>query len=146
MIFTEAVGGLGSVRRWTPTIGSTMRGEFQGQTTFAISMDSHWAVQFASRSFFVDLEFTRQHDPVNMNGTVPTDAERNGDFSQTLTADANGNPVQQTIYNPYLISCVPNPPPATGCTPTRPAFTNNVIDPQYINPIGQALLKLYPEP
>ena len=96
--------------------------------------------------FFVDLEFTRQHDPVNMNGTVPTDAERNGDFSQTLTADANGNPVQQTIYNPYLISCVPNPPPATGCTPTRPAFTNNVIDPQYINPIGQALLKLYPEP
>src|SRR5215831_14839990 len=27
--------------------------------------------------FFVDLEFTREHDPVNMNGTVPTDAERN---------------------------------------------------------------------
>ena len=93
--------------------------------------------------FFVDLEFTREHDPVNMNGTVPTDAERNGDFSQTLTADANGNPIQQQIYNPYQVTCVPTP---GGCTPTRAAFTGNIVDPQYINPIGQALLKLYPEP
>jgi hypothetical protein len=91
--------------------------------------------------FFVDVEFTRQHDPVNMNGTVPTDAERSGDFSATLTADPNGNPVQQTIYNPFLITCDPL---SGSCT--RPQFPNNVIDPQYINPIGQALLKLYPEP
>jgi len=93
--------------------------------------------------FFVDLEFTREHDPVDMNGTVPTDAERNGDFSQTLTADANGNPILQHIYNPYQVTCVPG---AGGCTPTRTAFNGNTIDPQYINPIGQALLKLYPEP
>ena len=93
--------------------------------------------------FFVDLEFTREHDPVNMNGTVPTDAERNGDFSQTLTADDNGNPVQQQIFNPYQVTCVPG---AGGCTPTRTAFAGNIIGSQYINPIGQALLKLYPEP
>src|SRR5215469_6283603 len=57
--------------------------------------------------FFVDLEFTREHDPVNLNGTVPTDAERNGDFSSTLTADSNGNPVQQTIYSPFLCTAPP---------------------------------------
>ena len=88
--------------------------------------------------FFVDLEFTREHDPVNMNGTVPTDAERNGDFSSTLTADANGNPVQQTIYNPFLC--------AGGSTCVRPPFANNMIPQRYIDPIGQALLKAYPEP
>ena len=92
--------------------------------------------------FFVDLEFTRQHDPVNMNGTVPTDAERNGDFSNTMTADANGDPVLQQIYNPYQVTC------GNSCngTPTRAPFLNNTIDPQFISPIGQALLKLYPEP
>ena len=90
--------------------------------------------------FFVDLEFTRQHDPVNMNGTVPTDAQRNGIFTNTLTADPNtGNPVQQAIYNPFL--CAPQ-----GGSCVRPQFPNNVIPSQYIDPIGQALLKAYPEP
>jgi hypothetical protein len=91
--------------------------------------------------FFVDLEFTREHDPVNMNGTVPTDAERNGDFSSTLTADANGNPVQQAIYNPFLCTV-----PSGGSACARPQFPNNMISQQYIDPIGQALLKAYPEP
>ena len=95
--------------------------------------------------FFVDLEYLREHDPVNINGTVPTDAQRNGDFSQTYTADANGNPVLQQIYNPYQVTCTPDP--QTGaCNVTRAAFSGNVINPQFINPIGQALLKLYPEP
>jgi hypothetical protein len=97
--------------------------------------------------FFVDLELTREHDPVNMNGTVPTDDQRNGIFTNTMTADPNtGNPVPQTIFNPFQVTCVPNPPPASGCTQTRTPFPNNVIDPSLINPIGQALLKLYPEP
>jgi hypothetical protein len=91
--------------------------------------------------FFVDLEFTREHDPVNMNGTVPTDAERNGDFSSTLTADANGNSVEQTIYNPLLCAMSPG-----GSACVRPQFPNNIIPQQYIDPIGQALLKAYPEP
>jgi len=89
--------------------------------------------------FFTDLEFTREHDPVDINGTVPTAAERNGNFSQTLTADANGNPILQTIYNPF--QCVPQ-----GGTCVRPQFQGNIIPQQYISPIGQALLKLYPEP
>jgi hypothetical protein len=92
--------------------------------------------------FFVDVEFTRQHDPVNMNGTVPTDDERNGIFTNTMTPDpVTGNPIQQVIYNPF--TCV-IPPGGSVCQ--RQPFANNVIDPQYIDPIGQALLKLYPEP
>lgn len=89
--------------------------------------------------FFIDLEFTREHDPVNISGTVPTDAERNGDFSQTMTADANGNPVQQAIFNPY--QCTPS-----NGTCVRPQFQGNMIPQQFINPIGQALLNLYPQP
>jgi hypothetical protein len=92
--------------------------------------------------FFVDAEFTREHDPVNINGTVPTDAERNGDFSNTMTADPNtGNPVQQVIYNPF--QCV-LPMGATNCV--RPTFQNNMIPQQLINPIGQAILNMYPQP
>jgi hypothetical protein len=89
--------------------------------------------------FFIDLEFTREHDPVNITGTVPTAAERTGDFSQTMTADANGNPVVQAIYNPF--QCV-----AQNGTCLRPQFQGNVIPQQDINPIGQALLNLYPLP
>jgi Carboxypeptidase regulatory-like domain/TonB dependent receptor len=91
--------------------------------------------------FFIDAEFTREHDPININGTVPTDAERNGDFSNTMTADANGNPILQTIYNPFTCTLAPG---ATNCT--RQPFQNNMIPQQDINSIGQALLKLYPEP
>src|SRR5215831_9236007 len=39
--------------------------------------------------FFVDFEKVRQQDPVNIEGVVPTDLERAGDFSQSL-ANANG--------------------------------------------------------
>jgi hypothetical protein len=91
--------------------------------------------------FFVDFEFTREHDPVNFNGTVPTDDQRNGIFTGTLTADDNGNPVPQNIFNPLLCT-----PPSPGATCVRPQFPNNVIGSQYIDPIGQALLKAYPEP
>src|SRR5271170_2192230 len=48
-------------------------------------------IQKQKTFFFVDVEFTREHDPVNINGTVPTDDERNGDFSNSGTS----------IYNPF---------------------------------------------
>src|SRR6266496_2746792 len=43
--------------------------------------------------FFVDFEKVRQQDPVNLEGIVPTDLERAGDFSQS-PANSNG------IYDP----------------------------------------------
>ena len=53
--------------------------------------------------FFVDFEKTRQQDPVNIEGIVPTDLERTGDFSQSLAnlPDPN-NPdtASAGIYDP----------------------------------------------
>jgi len=90
--------------------------------------------------FFVDFEKTRQNDPVNLSGTVPTDAQRNGDFSQTFNPDGS----LQQIFNPF--NCVPvSGNPADGCNRTAIAG-NNIATAGLINPIGQALLKLYPEP
>jgi hypothetical protein len=94
--------------------------------------------------FFVDFEKVRQHDPVNLSGTVPTDAERNGDFSNTYTADPNtGERVLQQVYNP--LQCTPlGPNPSDGCQ--RTAIPGNRVDllnstqPGLIDPIGQALL------
>ena len=45
--------------------------------------------------FFVDFEKTRQQDPVNIEGIVPTDLERTGDFSQSL---ANSAGSEQSRY------------------------------------------------
>jgi len=88
-------------------------------------------IQKQKTFFFVDVEFTREHDPVNINGTVPTDDERNGDFSNSGTS----------IYNPF--QCVV---PMGQTTCVRPQFQGNMIPTQNIDPIGQAILKLYPEP
>jgi trimeric autotransporter adhesin len=68
----------------------------------------------------------RGSTPYDSFSTVPTQAERNGNFSG-LT-DAAGNPI--VIYNP-----------ATGLP-----FTNNTIDPAEISPAASALLSYIPLP
>jgi Carboxypeptidase regulatory-like domain/TonB dependent receptor len=87
-------------------------------------------------------------------GTVPTALERKGDFSQTK--NANGS--QLAIYDPSTITL--QRPGSTVCTSTpvttsqtvycRSQFSHNgaqnVIDPTRINPVGLALLNLYPLP
>ena len=82
--------------------------------------------------FFVDFERLRQHDPVVESGTVPTDQMRNGDFSQ----------ITQQLYDPY--NCQPDPVNNPNSPCVRPALANNQVT--HIDPVGQALLKLYPEP
>jgi hypothetical protein len=91
--------------------------------------------------FFVDFEKVRQQDPVNIEGVVPTDLERTGDFSQSpanLPDPARPETQQAGIYDP----CVGDP-----CT--RPQFTDggvlNRIPANRIDPIGQKLLNLYPK-
>jgi carboxypeptidase family protein len=67
--------------------------------------------------------------------SVPTAAERTGDFSQIFAADGT------TLYDPY--SAV-----KSGSTITRSAFTGNQI-PQvapYVSPVAQAYLKYIPLP
>jgi hypothetical protein len=88
--------------------------------------------------FFVDFEKVRQRDPVNIEGVVPTDLERAGDFSQSL-ANVNG------IFDP----CPGNTDPDFVCPHSRfpgdkIAGINPVTGTPYIDPIGQAILNLYP--
>jgi len=78
--------------------------------------------------FFVDFEKVRQNDPVVIQGTVPTDQMRKGDFSQLSTQ----------LYDPF--NCLPAGDPSC----TRAPLTNNQIT--NIDPVGQKLLSFYPEP
>jgi len=95
--------------------------------------------------FFVDFEKVRVQDPVEINAFVPTKLERSGNFTNTfvLCTDPTqgctvGQPVQQQIFNPFNID------PKTG---NRQNFTvPNVIDSNLIDPIGQAIINLYPQP
>jgi hypothetical protein len=88
--------------------------------------------------FFADLESVTANSPVNIVATVPTAAEtNNGDFSQAMTYDQNGNPTLNQIFDPFLFD------PATQ---NRPAYNNNTIPQGEIDPVGQAIMKLYPQP
>ena len=84
--------------------------------------------------FFVDFEKVRFANGFNGVATVPTMAERTGDFSATAT----------TIYDPTPQACG-NP-----CTFPRPAVQYNgqanVIPPSEISPIGKGIINLYPKP
>jgi hypothetical protein len=86
---------------------------------------------------FGDLEKVIASNPVNIAATVPTAAQINGDFSQAMTYDQNGNPILNQIFDPLKID---------QGTYTRPAYANNVIPTSEIDPVGQAILKLYPKP
>ncbi len=92
--------------------------------------------------FFVDFEKVRAISSASFNATVPTLAERTGDFS----AAAN------SIYDPFhitnLVACTTPGPNQPACK--RKQFSSggidNVIPQNEIDPIGQAVLNLYPKP
>jgi hypothetical protein len=74
--------------------------------------------------------------PVNF-ATVPTDAERQGDFSALLKANKPGT--DYAIYDPA--SGTPS-----GNQVARTPFPNNVIPASRLNPVALKLLQYYPEP
>lgn len=90
--------------------------------------------------FFGDLESVIASDPVNIVATVPTADEINGDFSQAMTYDENGNLVQNQIFDPFLVD------DTDPSNPVRPAYNDNTIPPGEIDSVGQAIMKLYPKP
>ncbi len=108
-------------------------GHSQNQFGFSIGGPIHKNKTF----FFGDLERVVSSNPVNIVATVPTAAQIGGDFSQAMTYDQNGNPVLNQIFDPLNIDPVAY---------SRPAFTNNIIPKSEIDPVGQAILKLYPAP
>jgi len=50
---------------------------------------------------------------VNIVATVPTEAERNGDYSQTMAYDDNGNLVQNQIFDPFTTDATATGRPTT---------------------------------
>jgi hypothetical protein len=71
--------------------------------------------------FFADYEGSRVREGITRVTNVPTLAERNGDFSQSLF---------RAPINPF----------------TQQPFTGNKIPDLFINPIGRAIAALYPAP
>jgi hypothetical protein len=85
--------------------------------------------------WFFAFEGLKDGQPNPTFTTVPTDAERTGNFSNLLVADGSST----QLYDPY--SAVVN-----GTTITRTPYANNTIPTTQLNPIAQAYLKFYPEP
>jgi len=90
--------------------------------------------------FFADFEKTREQNPLNIEGVVPTDLEREGDFSQSLDSTPGGifDPSTCVLVNPGDATCTRSQffDPSTG--------TLNKIPAGSIDPVGQAILNLYP--
>jgi Carboxypeptidase regulatory-like domain len=107
--------------------------------------------------FFVDGEQKYQLHEIPFTGLVPSLAMRTGDFSQ----DPFGNP-GSTIVNPNMAGAstntnvypniyfqcdgAGNPLPANADGSQAPGTACNKIPANLINPIGQAMINLYPAP
>ena len=123
------------------------RGPFKAHTygaTFGGRIIRDRAFFFAS---YEGLKFNRNYDFLK---TVPTAAERNGDFSNTFV-NVGGNPVPVRIYDPFNATRVgttsqynralfPTFTDAAGLVHTSP------LPAARLNPQGLALLKAYPLP
>ncbi|MHB1022758.1 MAG: carboxypeptidase-like regulatory domain-containing protein [Acidobacteriaceae bacterium] len=84
--------------------------------------------------WFFAFEKLNDSQPTTDITSVPTAAERNGDFSSLLALGS-----QYQIYNPYSATL-------SGTTIHRQPFANNIIPQGMISPIAQAYMKYYPHP
>ncbi|MPZ16656.1 MAG: hypothetical protein GEV06_01890 [Luteitalea sp.] len=88
---------------------------------------------FANRTFFFfNYEGSRLRTSRTVLATVPTELERNGDFSQSLLAD---EPVQ--VFDPLTYDAA---------TDQRQPFPSNRIPADRLDPVGVELVSLYPLP
>ncbi len=87
---------------------------------------------------FFGYEGLREGSPTTRIVTVPTERERNGDFSQSF--NANGTPV--VVYDPATTVADPANPGKF----IRTAFQGNIIPANRLDPVAVAALKLLPLP
>jgi hypothetical protein len=101
--------------------------------------------------FFADYQAKMQRHGIPYVGLVPSAAMRNGDF----TDDAFGNPNSTVLTNPYMTGApdphfqcdsAGSPMPVAANGSQAPGVDCNKIPQGLINPIGQALINLYPLP
>ena len=85
--------------------------------------------------FFASYQRERINTALSHQSRVPSELERNGDFSQTL----NSRGGELTIYDP-LTTVV------TGSKATRDPFPGNLIPSSRFDPTGKAILDVYPMP
>jgi len=88
--------------------------------------------------FFFNYEGSRQGAPDQVFDTVPTNAQRAGDFSQTF--DRTGR--LDVIYNPATT----RPDPANSGKYIRDPYPGNMIPASQINNISANVVKFYPLP
>ncbi len=82
--------------------------------------------------FFFSYEELRDSTPgAGFTTTVPTALEKTGNFSKTF----NSNGSQQVIYDPSSLT-----------NGARSPFPGNIVPASRLNPVGMALLALYPTP
>ncbi len=109
-----------------------------------------------NRTFiFGDYQGTRIAAPSGQGSTftIPTAAQRTGDFSSLLGAqigtDSNNRPILfGQIYDPATQRCVNNcgNPDPSQRTYTRDPFPGNIIPASRIDPVAQKLINLFPTP
>ena len=111
-------------------IGQFKRNQFGGNVGGPI-------LKRANLFFFGGYEGLRQPS-TGSSGlvTVPTQAERGGDFSGALNADGTAN----LIYNPFTSVQLPDG------SYTRQPFAGNKIPQNLLNPVGVKMMSLYPQP
>ncbi len=88
--------------------------------------------------FFFNWEAIPQRSPDNINSTVPTAAERAGDF--TSTRDGGGNLIR--IFDPLTT----RPDPARAGRYIRDQFAGNRIPASRFDPIALKIMQYYPLP
>jgi hypothetical protein len=87
--------------------------------------------------FFTDYQGTTWRKGTVFTGTVPTDQQRSGDFSQTFNAQRQ----LVTIYDPTTTRSDPARPGQF----IRTAFTGNMIPASRIDPVARKIMSFYPE-
>jgi Carboxypeptidase regulatory-like domain/TonB dependent receptor len=88
--------------------------------------------------FFITMEKVIDRNPQTVINTVPTELERNGDFSQTFADNAGTQLIR--IFNPLTTRAGP------GGSLIRDQFEGNKIPADLIDPIAQKILSYYPLP
>jgi len=88
--------------------------------------------------FFGNLEFIPQRTPSLLNATVPTEAEKAGDFSRTARLDGR----LISIYDPATT----RPDPNANGQYTRDPFPGNRLPGQRIDPVIAKVITYYPSP
>ncbi len=88
--------------------------------------------------FFVDMNITLAAQGNVYSQIVPTDMQKNGDFSQTFLNGVNGQLLQ--IYDPLTAHTAANG------TINRDPFAGNIIPLSRIDTVAAQILKLYPAP